>query len=133
MGPEMNYVGEKTSPLTFTVYPDAKGVAGMSLYEDDGVSLAYLSGVVRRTTVAYKASAAGAVIDVSAPTGSYQPGARDLIFVVRGAPGVKQVMLDGKVFPSIPSAQAGPGWSKSGDSISMRFDDDGHRRRVEIR
>src|ERR1019366_311708 len=32
MGPEMNYVGEKTSPLTFTVYPDAKGVAGMSLY-----------------------------------------------------------------------------------------------------
>ena|SRR5450759_1660696 len=74
-----------------------------------------------------------AVIDVSAPTGSYQPGARDLVFVVRGAPGVKQVMLDGKALPSIPSAQAGPGWTKSGDSISIRFDDDGHRRRVEIR
>jgi hypothetical protein len=73
------------------------------------------------------------VIDVSAPTGSYQPGARDLVFVVRGAPGVKQVMLDGKTLPSIPSAQAGPGWTKSGDSISIRFDDDGHRRRVEIR
>ena len=133
MGPEMNYVGEKTSPLTFTVYPDAKGVAGMSLYEDDGVSLAYLSGAMRSTTVAYKALAAGAVIDVSAPTGSYQPGARDLVFVVRGAPGVKQVMLDGKMLPSIPSAQAGPGWTKSGDSISIRFDDDSHRRRVEIR
>ena len=73
------------------------------------------------------------MIDVSAPTGSYQPGARDLVFVARGAPGVKQVMLDGKALPSIPSAQAGPGWTKSGDSISIRFDDDGHRRRVEIR
>jgi hypothetical protein len=105
----------------------------MSLYEDDGVSLAYLSGAVRSTTVEYKASAAGAVIDVSAPTGSYQPGARDLVFVVRGAPGVKQVMLDGKQLPSVPSAQTGPGWTNSGDSISIRFDDDGHRRRVEIR
>src|SRR5208283_4627801 len=63
MGPEMNYVGEKTGPLTLTVYPDAKGAAAMSLYEDDGVSQAYLSGAVRRTTVTYQASAAGAVIE----------------------------------------------------------------------
>ena len=90
MGPEMNYVGEKTGPLTFTIYPDAKGLAGVSLYEDDGVSLAYPSGAVRRTAVTYQASAAGAVIDVSAPTGSYQPGARDLVFVVRGAPGTSR-------------------------------------------
>jgi hypothetical protein len=41
--------------------------------------------------------------------------------------------VGGKALPSIPSAQAGPGWTKSGDSISIRFDDDGHRRRVEIR
>ena len=79
MGPEMNYVGEKsTDPLTFEVYPDAQGNARTSLYEDDGVSPAYRNGVERRTTVTYQSFK----IDVSAPTGSYQPGPRNLVFAV---------------------------------------------------
>jgi len=79
MGPEMNYVGEKaTDPLTFEIYPDAQGKAQLSLYEDDGVSPAYRDGVARRTTVTYDSSG----IDVGAPTGSYQPGARNLVFNV---------------------------------------------------
>jgi alpha-glucosidase len=79
MGPEMNYVGEKsTDPLTFEVYPDAQGNARTSLYEDDGVSPAYRNGVERRTTVTYQLFK----IDVSAPTGSYQPGPRNLVFAV---------------------------------------------------
>jgi alpha-glucosidase (family GH31 glycosyl hydrolase) len=87
MGPEMNYVGEKAAdPLTFEIYPDAKGNARTSLYEDDGVSPAYRNGVERRTNVTYQSSHARAEIDVSAPTGSYQPGARNLLFAIHPAP-----------------------------------------------
>jgi len=83
MGPEMDYVGEKpTDPLTFDVYPDAQGAARTSLYEDDGVSPAYRNGVERRTTVTYRSSE----IDVSAPTGTYQPGPRNMVFVIHPAP-----------------------------------------------
>jgi alpha-glucosidase len=132
-GPEMNYVGEKTGPLTFNIYPDAQGRAQLSLYEDDGLSPAYLSGAVRRTAVTYQGAAAGAGIEVSAPTGSYQTGARVLIFAVRFVPAVKEVLLDGKLLPSISAGQTGQGWGKSGDSVSVQFDDDGRQRRVEIR
>jgi alpha-glucosidase len=87
MGPEMNYVGEKpTDPITFEIYPDAQGNAQVSLYEDDGVSPAYRNGVERRTAVTYRSSE----IDVSAPSGSYQPGPRNLIFEVRPASGASQ-------------------------------------------
>ena len=133
MGPEMTYVGEKTGPLTFNIYPDAQGRAQLTLYEDDDTSLAYLSGAVRRTTVTYQSSAAGAGIDMSAPTGSYQTGTRVLIFVVRPVPAVNEVFLDGKPLLSIPSGQTGPGWGRSGDSISVQIGDDGRQRRVEFR
>jgi alpha-glucosidase len=84
MGPEMNYVGEKvTDPLSFEIYPDAQGNAAMSLYEDDGISPAYRQGVERRTNVTYAASQ----VEVVAPTGSYQPGARAMVFTVHGANG----------------------------------------------
>ncbi len=92
MGPEMNYVGEKPSdPITFEIYPDAQGQAQASLYEDDGVSPAYRNGVERRTVVTYDSSR----IEVSAPTGSYQPGARTLQFALRGGMPV-QLADDGK-------------------------------------
>ena len=133
MGPEMNYVGEKTGPLTFNIYPDAQGRAQLAMYEDDGVSQGYLSGAVRRTTVSYQASAARAEINVSAPTGGYQPGSRTLIFAVRPAPAAKEVLLDGKRLPSIRAGQTESGWNKSGDSISIQFDDDGRQRNVQIR
>jgi len=91
MGPEMNYVGEKaTDPLSFEIYPDAQGKALVSLYEDDGVSPAYKNGVERRTTVTYQSPE----IIVGAATGTYQPGARNLVFEVHPAtPGGKPVQF----------------------------------------
>jgi|HubBroStandDraft_1064217.scaffolds.fasta_scaffold04672_3 alpha-glucosidase len=83
LGPEMNYVGEKaTDPLTFEIYPDAQGSAQVTLYEDDGVSPDYRNGVERRTTVTYRPGE----LNVGAPTGSYQPGPRNLVFEVHPAP-----------------------------------------------
>ena len=75
--PEMNYVGEKPrDPITFEVYPDAKGNARGLLYEDDGESPAYNKGVFRRTTVTF----ANNRIAMAEPEGSYNPGARRLVF-----------------------------------------------------
>ncbi|MGA2590183.1 MAG: TIM-barrel domain-containing protein [Bryobacteraceae bacterium] len=124
MGPEMNYVGEKAAdPLTFTIYPDARGEARLSLYEDDGVSPAYRNGVFRRTTVSYQASGAGAEIDVSAPAGSYQPGARNLVFSIRPVPFGQEASLDGNPVP----------WHKSADAISVQFADDGRPHKIQIK
>src|SRR6266699_257671 len=50
MGPEMRYVGDGPfDPITFAIYPDEKGFASATLYEDDGNSLAYQRRGFRRT------------------------------------------------------------------------------------
>jgi alpha-glucosidase len=91
-GPAMNYVGEKpTDPITFRVYPDAQGKAQASLYEDDGISPAYREGAFRRTNITYE----GGAIHVSAAAGTYQPGARKLLFLLQGGQSA-QVADDGK-------------------------------------
>jgi alpha-glucosidase len=83
MGPQMKYVGEKPfDPITFSIYPDDKGSASTTLYEDDGLSPAYKEGTFRRTTVAAKQIAGGYVATISAPEGRYYPGPRKLSFVV---------------------------------------------------
>ena len=70
LGPEMNYVGEKPGdPLSFEIYPDARGEASASLYEDDGLTEAYRKGSFRRTSLSYRHTPAGDRIDLSAPKG----------------------------------------------------------------
>ena len=115
LGPEMNYVGEKAAnPLHFEIYPDAKGEASASLYEDDGLTEDYRQGSFRRTSVSY----AGNRIDVAAPTGSYRPAPRDMVFAVRPASTARTVMIDGK-----RQTGAGP----------IRIADDGQNHRIEMR
>ena len=121
MGPEMNYVGEKPSdPIAFAIYPDSQGHAKTSLYEDDGTSLAYNKGVIRRTAVSYKTNAAGAEINVAAPEGSYQPGPRRLAFVVHAARAGREASLDGKAL-------------RAGPTGAVEFADDGRAHRIELR
>ena len=81
VGPEMNWVGEKPStPLTFEIFPDERGEAALSLYEDDGASPAYTEGVFRRTPVRVSKTADGFDIEVGASEGTYRTPARDLAF-----------------------------------------------------
>ena len=85
-GPEMNFTGEKpVDPITFNIYPDEKGSASVTFYEDDGVSPAYKQEGFRRTTVNAKRMGAGYVVSVSAPQGQYRPGARRFAFVIKSA------------------------------------------------
>ena len=99
---EMNYVGEKPQdPITFQIYPDEKGSASTTLYEDDGISPAYEKEGFRRTTVDVKRSGAGYagyVVTTSAPVGHYQPAARKLSFVIKSVgrfPRVATIADDG--------------------------------------
>jgi alpha-glucosidase len=83
--PPRNYVRERPDdPVTFNIYPDDKGLASGTLYEDDGASPAYKREVFRRTKVSARREGAGFAVSVDAAEGKYDPGPRKLNFVVKG-------------------------------------------------
>jgi alpha-glucosidase len=83
LGPEMSWVGEKPfAPITFEIYPDQRGQAEASLYEDDGLSPAYRQGAYRRLSVHATKSGNGYTVYVDAAQGAYRPPARNLEFNV---------------------------------------------------
>ena len=131
MGPEMNYVGEKpVDPITFTIYPVESGQASTTLYEDDGVSPAYRQGVFRRTQVSSTKSGNGFQTDVGAPQGSYNPGSRNLVFVIKSGMAFRQVSVDGKPLAASGANEAKSGWYKIDDGIAVRITDDGKAHRI---
>jgi alpha-glucosidase (family GH31 glycosyl hydrolase) len=78
----MNYIGEKAAdPLTFEIYPDENGNAETTLYEDDGVSPAYINGVFRQTTIKVSKMS----VDIRVSVGNYNPGPRKFVFVIKGS------------------------------------------------
>jgi alpha-glucosidase len=134
MGPEMNYVGEKRfDPITFSIYPDAKGQAEMTLYEDDGLSPAYKQGVFRRTSVSVSKSGDGFQVNVSAPEGSYDPGARNFVFALKAAPGAGLASLDGKPLALVRPEGGNSGWYKTAYGITVRIADDGKAHQIQIK
>jgi alpha-glucosidase len=85
-GPALNYVGEKPfDPISFNIYPDDKGSASVTLYEDDGVSPAYKQNGFRRTAVYAKRVLGGYTVNIGLPDGSYNPGPRKFSFLVKPA------------------------------------------------
>jgi alpha-glucosidase len=134
MGPEMNYIGEKPfDPITFSIYPDAKGEAAMTFYEDDGASPAYKQGVFRRASVSVSKSAGATQIKLGAPEGSYAPGARNIIFALKSAPTARFVSVDGKTLAQIAPNEKRAGWRKSGDDLVIQLSDDGKAHQIQIR
>lgn len=96
-GPDLKYVGEKPfDPITFNIYPDDKGSASVTLYEDDGISPVYKQDGFRRTTISARRIGALTDVTISAPAGKYQPGKRSFGFVVKSTPrrGVPVTIVD---------------------------------------
>jgi alpha-glucosidase len=90
--PEMNYIGEKPQdPITFNIYPDAKGSASMTLYEDDGVSNAYRDRGFRRTLVNVSRVGMSYTVNIGAPDGRYNPGPRKFSFLIKPATQTRNV------------------------------------------
>lgn len=118
----MKHTGEKPwNPLRFDVYPDARGSATGSLYEDDGISPAYQKGALRRTALTLRERK----LTIKAE-GAFQPAAREFEIVVHGV-AANSVLVDGEPL----SAAA---WSRTGEnSLSLRLPDNGQARVVEFR
>ncbi|HEY0385654.1 MAG TPA: TIM-barrel domain-containing protein, partial [Pyrinomonadaceae bacterium] len=135
LGPEMNFVGEKpVDPITFEIYPDAKGQAAATLYEDDGTSPAYKEGVFRRTSVSISTSPGrGWQINLGAPEGSYKAGARSFLFNIKTAAAPRTVTLDGHVLAPLAAGAKGNGWLRDASGASLRIADDGRAHRIEIK
>jgi alpha-glucosidase len=134
MGPEMNYVGEKRfDPVTFAIYPDEKGHAATTLYEDDGTSPAYKQGVFRRTDVSVSKAGGSFQVNVGAPSGSYNPGTRALVFILKSASAARFVSLDGKQIGVVKPEEGGSGWYRATDGLAVRIPDDGKAHQIEIK
>ena len=71
------------SPLYFAIYPDEKGAASTTLYEDDGATPDYVRGVFRRTAINVTRSGSRYVVNVGQPVGSYQPATRAFQFQIK--------------------------------------------------
>jgi alpha-glucosidase len=83
-GPAMNFVSEKPDdPITFNIYPDEKGAASVTLYEDDGTSPGYNQGDFRRTNVRAERVVGGHAVTLSAPEGRFNPGPRSFSFLIK--------------------------------------------------
>ena len=133
-GPELNYVGEKPfDPVTFYVYPDSKGAASTTLYEDDGISPDYKRGVYRRTHVSYSMAGPSFTIDVSPAEGSYRPGARKLIFDAPFAGRAREVTLDGKRLQPTVADGRNVGYDSGNGEIAIIIEDDGKPHRILVR
>ncbi|HYE65166.1 MAG TPA: TIM-barrel domain-containing protein [Pyrinomonadaceae bacterium] len=134
MWPEMNYIGEKPfDPISFIIYPDEKGQAMTTLYEDDGISPAYKRGVFRRTTLSVSSASKGYQINLGAPAGSYNPGPRGLIFIVKAITDAQHVSLDGNPFAAVKPGEKRDGWYRDASDLVVRIADDGRAHRIEIK
>src|ERR1700741_102576 len=81
LGPSLNYIGEKpVDQITLNVYPDEAGTASATLYEDDGLSPAYKTGVFRRITLNVRRGPHGFIVAIGPPDGTYNPGPRKFNF-----------------------------------------------------
>ncbi len=130
----MDYVGEKPwDPIRFDVYPDANGAASGSLYEDDGTSTNYLAGQSRRTELSCGRAGSGYRIALSAPQGSYRPGARTFEIIVHGV-AAGAVTLDGTALAQGHAGATGAGWWRSADgTTTVRLSDDSAAHAIELR
>ncbi len=93
--PEMDFVGEQPpNPLKLHVYP--QGVSDYTLYEDDGNSLAYLSGAVAVTRVRCEAGPAAVTLTIEPRQGAYarMPLQRDYEVWIHSRP-AKKLAING--------------------------------------
>jgi alpha-glucosidase (family GH31 glycosyl hydrolase) len=95
MGPEIKYVGEKPfDPITLAIYPDEKGSAATTVYEDDGTSPAYERGVFRRTAISITRRGGRYVARATVVEGNYNPPPRKFRFVVKPSSATSVTVLD---------------------------------------
>lgn len=115
LGPVMQHDGERPlDEVTLLAYPD--GSSSFTLYEDDGVSNAYLQGRSLRTTFTCSSDSAGVVCAVGASEGDRTliPSGRSYVFQIHAPQRPRAVAIDGQ--GALPEgAAAGPSWRHDGE------------------
>ena len=130
-GPTMQYTDERPlDPLTLEVYGGSNG--RFTLYEDDGLTMAYQEGDWAITEMVYEETPATswppavATLTISARQGRYKPTPRQLIIRLHGWPQPPiSVMLDGQSVEFF--------WDRSAGTISLSWADDGHAHQLVLR
>ena len=133
-GPDMNYVGEKPAdPITFSVYPDEKGAAATSLYEDDGTSPAYKTGAFRRTAVEFSSVNGSSTIHIPAPEGNFQVRPRRFVFDIRTSSTPSTVFVNGKPLHANGLQDSSDGWTAAQGSVQIRVADVGVEQTITLK
>lgn len=124
-GPVMQYTDEKPlDPLTLEVFGGGSG--RFTLYEDDGLTMAYQEGDWTITEMTYEETPTAATWTISARQGKYKPAPRRIIARFHGWPRPpSSVTLDGRSVEML--------WELEAGVISLSWDDDGHAHRIILR
>lgn len=138
MGPEMKYIGElPCDPLMLDIYPC--GTSSFTLYEDDGATVDYASGVFCKTAYTCAENENEIVFSIAERNGSFVPSARSYMLKfnhAESAPG--DVMKDSLGMTGYPSLSelnshaSGYFYASASDTIYVRLPDSGSATTVEI-
>ncbi len=121
-GPVMQYDGECASDaLTLLIYP--RGRSSFTLYDDDGISNAYLAGGYAETEFVADSNAAGCICSVEAPTGDAGviPAGRGYTFCIHALKRPANVGIDGIGRLAEGEAGVGPAWWHDGSFVHIRL------------
>ncbi len=122
MAPDnQHYIDEIASPLTIQIYP--KGKSSFELYEDDGESYDYETGVFSITNFSCNDLGKELQILKSVPVGKYNIPEREIIYCVHTKDGAKEVIQDGRNLPSYRSEKEfnsqSEGWMQEADGKKL--------------
>ena len=94
MGPVKQWAGQEVAePLTLVVYPGSDGRS--SLYEDDGLTFDYRTGVFCRTDMGWEDASRRLSLTLREGSRMLQPGYRPFRIRVAGEDDVREVGFDG--------------------------------------
>jgi alpha-glucosidase (family GH31 glycosyl hydrolase) len=120
MQPDMKYTGEKpVDPLILTIFPGGSGT--VSVYEDEGNSIAYQNGECTRTPVSSKVGADGSpTVVVSPREGAYKGMSQQRSYELRWlfALPPSSVQCNGNDIPFASSCDT-TGWWYDGDRMAV--------------
>ncbi len=103
-------LGERPLEHWLRIYPDVSA-SQFTLYQDDGASMAYLSGAVRETGIRQQQVEGRIRIDIGAAQGRYEGAktAREFRVELVTGKNIAEVQIDQKVLPKISDRQLAEG------------------------
>ncbi len=139
--PALRWLDEKPPEfLKIDLYPPASGRSESSLYEDDGISRDYESGVFSRRRVHQERLEDGGLsVTIRPREGPFQPPPRTLKIKVRTGSRPRQVLINGtEARPAKQDERPGPGleqygYLKSEGAVTIEAPDEGGEVAIELR